>query len=151
MTSYLRDSTAVLLLLSWGKLNTVTLFCNAVLHRKEADSRKKANFVRSTSDTDKRVAMLLHHNQVKNIRNQQSNFAMLQGIFSLNISVCTNDWRPLQFVLFAYNYIVPYNVMTKFRLATFFISYIDSKQILSSKISRRSLNWSNSTFSCLGE
>ena len=73
MTSYLRDSTAVLLLLSWGKLNTVTLFCNAVLHRKEADSRKKANFVRSTSDTDKRVPMVLHHNPVKTIQNSQLN------------------------------------------------------------------------------
>ena len=87
MTSYLRDSTAVLLLLSWGKLNTVTLFCNAVIHRKEADSRKKANFVRSTSDTDKRVAMLLHHNQVKNIWNSQSNFTIIQETFNLYMYV----------------------------------------------------------------
>ena len=83
MTSYLRDC------YSWGKLNTVTLFCNAVLHRKEADSRKKANFVRSTSDTDKRVAMLLHHNQVKNIRNSQVNLTKnLQETGDLYIVVC---------------------------------------------------------------
>ena len=88
----------LLSILSWGKLNTVTLFCNAVLHRKEADSRKKANFVRSTSDTDKRVAMLLHHNQVNNIRNSQLNFTR-------NVQE-TGD---LYIVVFA----LLYNVMTK--------------------------------------
>ena len=114
MTSYLRDSTAVLLLLSWGKLNTVTLFCNAVLHRKGADSRKKANFVRSTSDTDKRVAMLLHHNQVKNILNLQLNFIILHDTFNLHNHNFKGD---LYFVPFA----LPYNVVTKFGLATIFM------------------------------
>ena len=149
MTSYLRDSTAVLLLLSWGKLNTVTLFCNAVLHRKEADSRKKANFVRSTSDTDKRVAMLLHHNQVKNIRNSQS---ISQFYKKLLIYILMTNWKPL--LCSVCTGIQCYDKIPtcyNFQESVILMSYIDSEQILSSKTSRKSLDLSNLSFSCSGE